>query len=484
MVNSVLNPQWVRSVNTPPAGPSGTSYIAAIAGSGTGSYFVDQNNNPMIFFMSEDWALPANAGQWSSGNWQQEIHNYLQSRSAQGFTAWSGVAWGNQHIGSGMNDGRTWDGVYPLLVNGTPGDIVTGSETVALNPPFWTRIDYLINTAKTFGMAVFLNMGLSYDFTALGGMWYNLTGTQATQFGSAIATWYPQATFPNLWWMWGDDTPAGSFDALFSDMLTGMRNAGDTRPAGPFEYEPETNSHIEFDTKAIFSAGGWGVTNATVNWTYTYIPPYVGVQDGYHETGTTPIMVVWGDGAYYGDTDNSTPDYTSRRFVWWSLAAGARGVNITSENVWQWTSGAPAAVTSDPTGTWMTAQVKNVVTYFTSLPNWWKLAPDTTSTLVTSGRGTPATPEPPPGTGPNYGDSDNYVVASYVADGSLAVIYCGQHFSIGINQSVMQSGYSATWVDPWSCATTSTTASSSYNSTGQGNNSAGNPDWVLVLHKP
>ena len=160
-------------------------------------------------------------------------------------------------------------------------------------------------------------------------MWYGLTDPQAQAFGTAIATRYPQSSYPNVFWFRGDDSD-GSQDGFFTDFTTGIQAAGDTRPQGAIEYYPETDSHIEFDTGAVFNPGGWGMTDATWNWVYTYDPSYLGIEKAYTESGTTPILVVWGDGPYYGDTDNSTPDYTIRRFAWWALASGARGVNATS----------------------------------------------------------------------------------------------------------------------------------------------------------
>jgi hypothetical protein len=46
----------------------------------------------------------------------------------------------------------------------------------------------------------------------------------------------------------------------------------------------------------------------------------------------------------------------------------------------------------------------------------------------------------------------------------------------------MTAGYSATWADPVTCATTSATVASTYSHSGA--NSAGGADWVLVLRGP
>ena len=51
-------------------------------------------------------------------------------------------------------------------------------------------------------------------------------------------------------------------------------------------------------------------------------------------------------------------------------------------------------------------------------------------------------------------------------------------FSITIDQIENGLRVHRHWVDPASCAVTAATAGSTYNSSGLGSNSAGNPDWV------
>jgi hypothetical protein len=486
------NPQWVSYVNPNPAPqPStGPAFIAGIAGTGVNSYFVDQNSQPRFHLLEEPWLIHANGGRWG-GTYQTDMDGYLTARAAQGYTAIVVAAFGSGHWSAApFNDGRTWDGVPPFLGG---NNIPAGANPGQLNNTFWTRFDYLFNKAKSVGISVFLNLGLSYNWSdgtaGSPSVWYGLTDAQAQAFGTAIATRYPQSQYPNVFWFRNDDSD-GSQDQFHEDMTTGILAAGDTRPAGACEYFPETTSHVELDTGAVYpSATSWGQNHANWNWVYTYDPCYLGVERAY--TDSKPVMVLWADGPYYGDTDNSTADYTIRRFCWWALASGARGINATNGPtndgglVWMWQNGALAAVTtSDPNGPFCRVTVGTIVSYFTSLPGWYKLIADTGNALVTAGRGTRSTNNAPGFSTPNYGNTDNYVAASRVSDGSLAVIYCGQHFSITIDQTKMQAGYAATWVDPVTCATTSTSTGSSYSSTGQGNNSAGNPDWALVLHKP
>ena len=385
---------------------------------------------------------------------------------------------GQQHVDASIpyDYGRTWDGIYPFSINGTPGAISAG--TLTLNNAFWTRVDYFFGSALSNGISCFLNLGMAYDFGGTN-VWANVTHPGAgvrRGTGSPL----PAVVVPERVLVLRRRQQRRDQRMDFAAILTGITGAGDTRGVISLEQYPETNCHVEFDTGAVFDPGGFGMTSATYNWVYTYNPSYLGVEDSCTESGTTLIPVVWGDGPYYGDNPPDS-DYTLRRFTWWTLASGGRGFNSTSENVWTWQSGALAAVTSDPAGSWSTSTGGTVTSYFTSLRDWQKLIPDTGSTFITAGRGTRATAAAP-GFGPaNYGDTDNYVTGSITPGGTLAVIYCGQHFSITVDQSKMTAGYTATWVDPASCTTSSATPGSTYSSTGKGNNSAGNPDWVLVL---
>jgi hypothetical protein len=476
------------------------SYITGLTGSGAAGYFQDQSGTPRLLCFEMCWGLPGNAGRWQGaggGTWQQDFDSYFAARSSQGYTAWWGVPWVNSQTDHGAvyTDGRTWDGVYPFTINGTPGTIATGAETLGLNEPYWTRIDYMINSAKANGMVILLNLTMTYDLNNATWVFGHLSSTQANAYGVLLANRYPVSTWPNVQWVFDDDEYAGNADTVLTAMLTGIRSTGDTRNCVTMEQFPETNCHVEFDTGAIYDPGGFGITYCQWNLCYTYDPCYLAVEASYTETGTSLIPVVWGDGVWYGDTDNATPDYTIRRYVWWALASGARGINLTSggttntTSVSCWQSGGVAALTSDPNGPFITSRAPAIISYFTSLNGWHTLAPDTSNLLVTAGRGTKSTNDAPSlSNTPKYGNTDNYVTASRTPDtGSgaiLAVIYCGQHFSITIDQSKMAAGYGAKWVDPSSLALTTATPGSTYNSTPLGNNSAGNPDWVLVLASP
>ncbi len=49
---------------------------------------------------------------------------------------------------------------------------------------------------------------------------------------------------------------------------------------------------------------------------------------------------------------------------------------------------------------------------------------------------------------------------------------------------MLASGWAASWIDPISGATSSAGSGPTFNSTAKGNNSQGDPDWVLVFQAP
>jgi hypothetical protein len=115
---------------------------------------------------------------------------------------------------------------------------------------------------------------------------------------------------------------------------------------------------------------------------------------------------------------------------------------------------------------------------FFSSRKWYNLIPDQSHTLLTAGYGT-YTP------GGNVSDSD-YATAAKTPDGTLAVVYTPVRHTLTIALNNFSSRVTTRWYDP----TADTFAaipgspfpnSGSHNFTTPGNNSRGDPDWVLLL---
>jgi hypothetical protein len=445
--------------------------ITAIGGSGAG-YFADQAGRPRFVLGDAVWGLPGNAGRWSSGAWQSDFDTYFATRAGQGFTVAYTKPMGTTQNAGINDDGRTFDGLFPFQ-GGTLANPSTG-----LTSSYWARIDYMLNSAQAQGITVFLNaIGYDSDFETSG----PLAGKSAAEFqsyGAALGARY--ASQVNLIWMVADDY-FGSSDTKIDGFLTGLRGAGASQPIS-IENFPESDSRQDVTAG---TSTAWGAANAQFNFCYSYNVTYYAVEKAYLES--SPITTITGDGYFYqgsstyaGGSGAFAYDRAIRQDAWHAISSGARGIIHGDEACWQWASTAQASAAAN----WYHVHnAGNIRTLMESLPNWQLLIPDTSSLLVTAGRGTHATGFTSGGGGGQYevAFSDSYVSASRTASGDLAVIYLSHATSITIDQTKMVSGYAAYWADPVTGAKTLTTSGSTYNSATPGNNSQGDPDWVLVL---
>lgn len=468
--------------------PSGTPYITALSTTGSGNlnWFVDQNGNPRFLFYDNPWGLIPNAGRWSGsggGTWQEDIDNYCASRGTQGFTAIYMDPFCDEEIG-GEYEGLTWDQEAPFN-NGTTSS--PGTPDSGLNNTYWTRVDRFVSDCATAGMTAIMNIGYTEGGTGDIDNWMSgFTTTQFQDLGTAIANRY--GSTPNIIWAMGNDynyagAPENNADPSMLTMYDALRTAGDTH-VFTFHPYPESDSRRDFGTggTAGETPDWFGPQYAQYSMMYTYIQNYYGIEYAYG-TEASPIPIIWGDGYFY-QGPGANYDTAMRQDTWWAVASGARGCISGSEAIWPWSATAPANVTE---GLWYTQQAAVVRSVLEPLPNWYKLVPDTSNELITAGRGARCSETASGGNGRQWetATSDNYVAASYVADGSLALIYfsagCGSN-TITIDESKLASGYTATWIDPTNGTTYSATPSSTYSAgTARGNNATGYADWVLVL---
>jgi hypothetical protein len=454
--------------------------ITGLGGTGAG-YFADTGGTPRMVLGDAAWGLPGNAGRWNSGNWQADYDGYLANRAGQGFNVVYTKPMGTTQNGGINDDGRTFDGLFPFQ-GGSLANPSTG-----LTSSYWARIDYFLASAQAKGVTVFLNaIGYDSDFETSG----PLAGKSTTEFqayGAAIGARY--ASQGNLIWMVADDY-FGSSDAKISSFLTGLRGAGASQPIAIENY-PESTSRKDLPAGTALS---WGTSNAQFNFVYSYNVTYYGVEKAYLES--SPVPVIWGDGYFYqggnsgtyqGGTGAFAYDHAVRQDAWHAVSSGARGWVNGSEGIWQYQS---TALADSALEWWYVHNAGAIRAFVESLPGWHTLVPDTSSVLVTGGRGTHASSLTSGGGGGQYevAFTDSYVTASRGPDGgsgaSLALIYMSHGSTITIDQTKMAAGYTATWVDPVTLATSAATPGSTYNSTAKGSNSAGEADWALVLQAP
>ena len=450
------------------------SYITGLSGSTSTGYFKDNNGNPKWMFCDAAWPIVYSAGRSGAQTYQQDIDQYTSTRGGQGYTAVEcNLLPNNEYVASGLT---SEDGFHPFVTGVDP--------TSGLTTNYWRRLDYLVTSAQNQGITCFLNLLMGEDISSgVAGAW---TSTQKTNFGNAVATRYLSS--PNIIWMIGDD---GGVDVTTAqNILTGVRNAGDTRPIA-IENDTETTSRVVMKTLA---AAAGATLPPAYQWVYSYNVAYLGVEIAYAES--SPIPVLRGDGLYFDSgLPSGAEDLTMRNHLWWSVSSGSRGFsggvsdggyNGAFATGWQTNMTEDGEEAGTP-GAYQSHVFTDVTTYLTSLSNWQKLAADPANQFITAGRGTKAAAfTEGQGSSVAYdgggGTPDTYISGSITPDGTLAIIYFspGSSGTITINQSKMAAGYTATWVDPCNCATTSQATGSTYTKKAAAN-SAGDHDWVLVL---
>lgn len=472
---------YSRTMALPDAGTGtdafGLAFITGMSGSTSADYFQDQLARPTWMFCDAVWTIVYSAGRVGGANtYQTDMTTWLSTRAAQGYTALEcNLLPNNEYIASGLT---SEDGFHPF---NTGVDPVSG-----FNNNYWRRLDFLVATAAQYGITCFLNLLMGEDLASgVAGAW---TTTQLTSFGNQVATRYLNS--PNVIWMINDDDGAGI--SALQNILLGVRNAGDTRPISA-EGETETTTRVIMKTLA---AADMAALPPNYQWVYSYNVAYLGVEIAYSET--SPILVLRGDGLYFGSgLPSGKEDLTMRNHLWWSISSGSRGFSGgVSDGGWgAFATGWQANLTlaGEETGTPGAYQVSvfpAVTAFLKNLPGWQKLAPDPSNAFITAGRGTKATPFTAGlGSTGAYdaggGTPDTYISGSIASDGSIALIYFspGSSGTITINQTLMVSGYTATWVDPCNCATSSITAAGTYLKKAAAN-SAGDHDWVLLLQAP
>jgi hypothetical protein len=459
-----------------PAGTPQPAYIAGLSGGGAG-YFTDQYGNPRLVWGDAVWALIGNAGRWNGGNWRGDFDQFIANRARQGFTVLYGKPMGTTQSGNIDDNGGTFDGLFPFA-GGAAANPSTG-----LTAAYWARVDYFLKSALASGITFFFNaVGYSSDFDSGPGPLAGKSAAEFTSYGTQLATRYKNQ--PNIVWVLADDYFSDN-DGLLTAFMAGVRSAGDTH-AVSVENLPESGSRNTFDVPPTVLP--WGTGNAQFNFAYSYNQEYYGVERAYAEDRLVPV--IQGDGYFYqgnnvysGGSGAFAFDQAFRQASWWSLASGARGKVHGSESIWQYQSTALAASGTD----WFYASnAKNIRTAVEGLPGWQNLFPDLNSLLVTGGRGTRASALASGGGGGQYevAFTSSYVAASITPDKSLALLYLPRATTITVNTALLGLGFTASWVDPVTGAFSSAGGGPAFNSTAKGNNSQGDPDWVLVLQGP
>jgi chitodextrinase len=411
--------------------------------SSNGRYLVDQDDVPVLIVGDAPHDL-INMLSLTDAN------TYLMNRQNYGINS----LWVELVCNSYTNcnsDGTTDDGIAPFT---TPGDLSTP------NPVYFDKVDAVLDLAAARGMTVFL------DPTETGGWMeiFRANGTsKAYEYGQYLGNRYKD--FPNIVWLQGNDFLTWQDpedDALILAIANGIRSA-DTNHIQTIQ--------LHYNASHSLNDSNWkGIIG--LNAVYTYYPTYAEVNLAYNQPDPVPVFLVEANYEFENNMGNdpSTPEVL-RRQEYWSILAGALAGHIYGSG-WIWRFSTNWQDHLDTPGI---AQFEIMKNFFTSYP-WYKLVPDQSQTLVTSGFGTYAD------TGPIH--TNDYVTSAITADRTLAMAYLPTVRKVTVDMSQMATSVIARWFDPsdgtfLTLGTFGNTGSQAF--TPLGANHDGDGDWVLVL---
>ncbi len=423
--------------------------------SANGRYLVDNNNAPFLIIGDAPHSILANLN-------NSDAVTYLADRNQRGFNAlWIELLCDSYTFGYGnegqANYGRDVNGNNPFTstLGGGFYDLTTPNET------YWSHVDYIVQQAA--------KNGLQCVFTPLDqGGWTQTSlvngTTRCQQYGQFLGNRYKN--YPNIIWNFGNDfqlwrTPLN--DAVILAIADGVRSA-------------DSNHLITIQLDYFVSESqddtNW-IPRINTNGVYTYYPTYAETLVAYNKPTIMPVLFLEEN---YEDENNvgelGTPKVL-RRQEYWSMGGGALAGHMYGS---YWTDRFANGWQSH-LNTQAVTELGYFKNFFQSI-HWYDLVPDQSHTFLTAGYGTFNDRG-------HVGDND-YATAAKTGDGSLAIIYTPVSHTMTVAMGNFVGPVTARWFDPTNAAFQTVAGSpfpnvGTHNFTTPGNNSAGDPDWVLLL---
>jgi hypothetical protein len=437
-----LLPLWLLPVEGSPV------YPVRISGSNP-RILVDQNNIPFLMVGDSPQSLVVNLSATNAAF-------YVADRATNGFNTLLMDAICTTYT-FGRPNASLVDGTLPFTntIAGGYYDLTTP------NPAYFSYVDGVINLCASNGILVML------DPIETGGWLSTMLANGTTNcraYGQYLGNRYKN--FPNLLWSNGNDFQNWSNsanDAVVLAVASGIMD-NDTNHLQTVELEFYISSSLD-DTNWAPIVG--------LNAAYTYSPTYAEVLHAYNQSSTIPTFMIEANYEYETNpiTDGGSPRIL-RMQEYWTMLSGASGqlygnyYSVRFPSGWQNYLDSPGVT-----------QLQYMANLFGSR-QWYNLVPDQTHVFVTGGYGQFASS--------GFLTGNNYVTAALTPDGSLGMAYLPQGGSITVAMTRFQNAVTARWFDP-SANTFTTIAGSPFSNTGTqnftspGSNSAGDPDWVLLL---
>lgn len=389
----------------------------------SGRYLVTTTGTPFFLVGDSPWSLEVQCT-------TVQIDTYLNTRASQGFTAILFECM--EHFFSSQSPPyqNAQSGANPFT---TMTDFSTPNET------YWTTIDYIVNGAKSRGIACFI-FPAYLGFTGGSQGWTSEinadTAGHLQTYGAFLANRYTQGNV--VWVMGGDYAGDATLRAKQWNIVTGMRTV---RTTDLICAHPARSQ----DAYALWGPGGDNLTGWNLGTTYCQqdgSDAYSLAATAYGRSGPVPFGLI--ENGYENEAT-----LTQMRYSLYSSRLGGSCFEFFGNNpIWGFGepnanggAGAASAIANNLNTTGATQ-----VGYFVSLMqaySWWKLVPKTDASLVTTALGTGL----------------SHISPALASDGSFAMIFTPSvNFTVDMSQ-ITHGSVRARWYDP-TAGTFSTDAAS------------------------
>lgn len=411
------------------------------------------DGTPFLWLGDTAWNGPllATEAEWS---------HYLHERVRQGFSA---VQWVATHWIAAPEGDR--EGMVAF----------TGSDTIAINPAFFQRLDHYVDATQAAGLlnvpVLLWAAGWGRPATMAINPGLSLPDDQAILLARyMIARWQANAV---IWILPGDgnyrDEHAERWRKIGRAVFDAASHAPTILHPGGMQWVSD-----EFRDESWLDIIGYQSGHGDGNETWRWLVDGPPAEDWRSEPARPHINLeppYENHLAYQSGQPHS--DFNVRRALYWSLLnAPTAGVTYGGHGVWGWDDGSSPPTAHPTTGTplpWRKAlvmpaaeQMAYVKRFFSALP-WWKLRPAPELLLRQ----------------PGDEDTEQHISVARTTDGAAVVVYTPIDSTILLDAKELPETYAARWFNPRNGSFTD--AQGEWTANGVQFSTPSRGDWALLI---